>query len=364
MNPPPGNSPWVKDVAPLVVHETNLEAKPENLTDTLTPNHQFFVCNQTRTPQIDLDTYRIQIVGDAIQRPVELSYEDILAMPSRTLGVYLECAGNQRALFEKVMGEQIDGDHWTRWMLGGIGMAEWTGVSLSHVLERAGVLASAVDVNVQGLDTDAPEGGTNRPMPIEKAMDPDTLLVYKMNGEVLPPDHGFPLRVIVPGWIGSNSIKWVGKITVSSSKIWVHRNTNVYVLHGPEWPEEAHSPAKGGAITTLNIKSTLALPWEAQLTEGIQTIRGIARSPHARITKVEWSSDSGKHWHEARLLGSTTKYSLAHFEFTWDAPSGEQALMTRATDEAGNTQPNSIPFNREGYLFNMIYPHPVLVETE
>ncbi len=290
-----------------------------------------------------------------------MSYDEILDLPSHTILVYLECAGSQRGLFEKVMGEQIEGDHWTRWMLGGVGMAEWTGVSLRVILEMAGIKPDAVDVNVQGLDVDAPEGGTNRPMPIEKASELDTILAYKMNGEVLPADHGFPLRMIVPGWIGSNSIKWVNKITVSSSKIWVHRNRDIYVLHGPEWPPEQHSPAKGGPITTQNIKSSLALPWEAVLTEGTQMIRGIARSPHAKIAKVEWSSDAGKHWFEAQLIQPIRKYAWVQFEFSWDAPVGQQALMTRATDETGHTQPMTMPFNEEGYMFNMVYPHPVRV---
>ncbi len=352
---------WRKDTSPFTVHETNLETQPGDLTGVITPNDRFFVCSQTRTPDIDLSTYSVRVEGDGVRRSLQLKYDDVLALPSRTLGVYLECAGNHRALFERVMGEQVDGDHWTRWMLGGVGMAQWTGVSLRTVLEMAGVRPEAVDVNVQGLDTDAPEGGTNRPMPIEKAMDPDTLLVYGMNGEVLPPDHGFPLRVIVPGWIGSNSIKWVGKITVSTSKIWVHRNRDIYVLKGRDWSTESHRPAQGGAITTLKVQSSLALSWETTLNAGRQTLRGIARSPHAPIARVEWSSDGGASWREARLRGPAVKYSLAPFELEWDAPLGRQGLRTRATDTAGNTQPEFVPFNRDGYLFNQVYDHPVTV---
>lgn len=352
---------WRKDTSPFTVHETNLETRPDDLTGVMTPNDRFFVCSQTRTPDIDLSTYSVRIEGDGVRRPFQLTYDEVLALPSRTLGVYLECAGNHRALFERVMGRQVEGDHWTRWMLGGVGMAQWTGVSLRHVLEMAGVRPEAVDVNVQGLDTDAPEGGTNRPMPIDKAMDPDTLLVYGMNGEVLPPDHGFPLRVIVPGWIGSNSIKWVGKITVSTSKIWVHRNRDIYVLKGNDWSAEAHRPAQGGAITTLKVQSSLALSWDATLNPGRQTFRGIARSPHAPIARVEWSCDQGASWQEARLSGPAVKYALVPFEFEWDAPLGLHALRTRATDVDGHSQPISVPFNRDGYLFNQVYDHPVQV---
>lgn len=355
------SSNWVKDTTPFIVHQTNLETKPERLTEFITANDEFFVCNQTKTPRIDPSTYRLKIEGDAVKQSLELSYDEVLSLPSHTVLVYLECAGSQRGLFEKVMGEQIAEDHLTRWMLGGVGMAEWTGVSLRVILERAGIKPDAVDVNIQGLDVDAPEGGTNRPMPVEKALEPDTILAYRMNGELLPADHGFPLRAIVPGWIGSNSIKWVGKITVSASKIWVQRNTELYVLHGPEWPPEDYRPAKGGPITTQNIKSSLALPWEAVLTEGSQIIRGVARSPQAKIAKVEWSSDSGEHWSEARLIQPILEYAWVQFEFSWDAPVGRQTLMTRATDEAGRTQPMMMPFNEQGYMFNRVYPHPVKV---
>lgn len=363
MSDPITEKPWQKDDTPFVIHENNLETRPEHLTGYLTPNQNFFVCTHTQTPVVDPAGYRLKIGGDGVVKPLELGYEAILRLPSRTVIAYLECAGNQRHLFKEVLGETPTSDTFsmTPWLLGGVGNAVWTGVSLKTILELTGLKPEAVDINAKGLDTDAPEGGVNRPLSIEKALDPDTILAYFMNGEPLPPDHGFPLRLVVPGWIGSNSIKWLGSITVSTMKTWVSRNTEHYVFIGPDWPPDEYAPAEGGTITTQNIKSSLSLPWAAELPAGHQVIRGIARSPHAPIARVTWSANGGGNWQEAALIPPNIKYAWVRFELTWEATPGKHFLMTRAFDEAGNVQPMRIPFNREGYLFNMVYPHPVVV---
>ena len=348
---------WVKDTTRFRVLNTCLEPPIESQFEDVTPNALFFVCNDASTARVDLSTYRLRVEGDAVERPLSLTYDEVLALPQRSILVYLECAGNQRNLFDKVLGREV-GD--IQWLLGGVGMAEWTGVSLRDVLNLAGVKPNAVDVNVIGLDSDATEGGVRRPMPIEKAVDPYTLLAFAMNGETLPPDHGFPLRAIVPGWVGANSVKWVGSIVVSSEKLWVHRTTKQYVMKGPEWPAERFAPADGGPITTQNVKSSLILPWPALLKAGPQLIHGLARSPFAKIAKVDWSADGGDTWLEARVADPIAEYAWTRFEFDWDAPPGNHALMTRAVDESGNGQPDSLPINERGYLFNMIYPHPVI----
>ena len=210
------------------------------------------------------------------------------------------------------------------------------------------------------MDSGSPEGGVSRPIPIETALDDDTLLAYFMNGEPLTADHGFPIRLLVPGWIGSNSVKWVGRITVSSQEIWVNRNTQNYVFIGPDWPVEKYLPAKGAPITTQNIKSSLALGWNAELPAGKHTLRGVARSP-SQIVKVEWSDNKGEVWQEARLLDPRLRHAWVRFEFEWEAASGQRSIMTRAYDGAGNVQPMRIPFNEEGYLFNAVYKHPIKV---
>jgi sulfane dehydrogenase subunit SoxC len=358
--PAPDGEPngFAKDPSPFIPRGTNLETRLELLDGWITPNELFFVRNNSPlSPRIDAGTWRLRVQGDAILEPLELTIDEIRKMPSRTVPAYIECAGNGRSLFDLIMGQPASGGEW---ITGGVSMATWTGVPLSHILELAGIQANAFHVNIQGLDEEAPEGGFQRPMTVEKAMHPDTIMAYVMNGDELPVDHGYPLRAVVPGWVGSNSIKWAGTITVSSEPIYVRNNTTSYVLEGPEWPPEQFAPAIGEPVTEQSIKSALALPWEAELQAGPQMIRGFAYGP-GTIQRVEWSEDSGQSWQEARVISPQLDNAWVRFEFEWDAPAGATGLMTRAYDTQGNTQPDSIPFNQQGYLFNMLYDHPLTV---
>lgn len=345
--------PWVKDPSPFIRHPTNLETRLEDLDGFLTPKELFFVRNHAPTPRIDAESYRLRIEGDSIKRPVDLSYDDLLRLPSQTVVSYLECAGNWRGLYPTVMGQTASGGQWNR---GAVGCATWSGVSVASVLEVAGVKPNAVDVNLFGLD----DGAFNRPMPVEKALDADTILAYTMNGLELPPDHGYPIRAVVPGWAGSNSVKWVGRIEVTAEKQWVKNNTTSYVLIGPEWPAEEYEPAEGAPITTLNVKSTLALPWPAEVAAGERRLRGFAYSPNGRIRQVEWSVDKGE-WRQASLIPPVLERAWVRFELTWTAKPGEHVVRVRATDARGNAQPMSQPANRKGYLLNVVLPHPVTV---
>ena len=187
------------------------------------PNELFFVRNHTRTPRIDLSTWHLKVEGSGVRRPLELSYEALRSMPSVSVIRTIECAGNGRSFFEKAYGKKAQG---TQWKLGAIGVAEWTGVRLRDVLERAGLKRTAKDVMPEGLD----DLKVRRPMSVAKAMAADTILAYAMNGEPLPPDHGSPVRVLVPGWIGVANIKWVGHIEVSEEALFSHWNTDTYII--------------------------------------------------------------------------------------------------------------------------------------
>lgn len=345
---------WDKDPGPFIQHSTNLETRLESVRGLITPNELFFVRNHTATPRIDPATYRLRIEGDAIDRTVELTYDELLALPSRSTIAYIECAGNGRGFFTRVFDRPAEGG---QWLTGGVGCAAWTGPTLASVLELAGVRPNAVDVSLIGLDQVTFE----RPMSSDKALDPNTLLVHTMNGEALPADHGFPIRAFVPGWVGSNSVKWLGRIVVSSSKVWVKTNTTSYVLVGPEWPAEQYAPAQGAPVTTQNVKSALALPWPARVEPGRQTIRGFAYSPHGPIESVEWSDDAGENWHPATLTSPALPLAWRLFDFAWDARPGAHALMVRATDARGDRQPERVAFNQKGYLFNAPVPHPIEV---
>lgn len=177
--------------------------------------------------------------------------------------------------------------------------------------------------------------------------------------------------MLAPGWVGSASIKWLGRIVVSTKQLWTRNNTSSYTLIGDDYPPEGEAPGK--VVSTQTIKSALALPWPADLTAGLQRIHGYAHSPAGPIARVEWSLDAGQTWRNATALepripsarlqrnDSAFKYAWARFGLTWRAQPGDFTIMTRATDAAGNTQPEKIPFNEKGYLFNQPLPHPIRV---
>ncbi|WP_419931352.1 sulfite oxidase [Candidatus Poriferisodalis sp.] len=348
-------APWFKDPAPFIVHGTKgLESRLENLDGVITPHRYFFVRNNSVSLDVDLDGWSLSIEGDAVARPMALSYDEVTAMKSRTLEAYLECAGNHRAMFDLVNGQAAKGD---QWKTGAVGNADWTGVPLADVLRAAGIDEDAVSVLLIGMDVDSPEAGFRRVIPVEAAMHPDTLLVHGMNGEPLPRDHGFPLRALVPGWVGSTSIKWLSRIVISSKQQWARNNTTSYVLIGDDYPPEGE--AVGQVVTTQSIKSALALPWPAEIDTGTHRIGGYAHSPAGRIAEVEWSDDGGGMWQRAELIGPQARLGWVRFEFDWEAPAGMHTVMTRATDVTGNTQPDQVPFNEKGYLFNQPLPHPI-----
>lgn len=351
-------SAWFKDTTPFIAHDDgkSLEARLEHMDALITPDRYFFVRNNSVSLEVDVDAWRLSIEGDAIANPRTFTYDDIRQLPSRTLVCYLECAGNHRAMFGLVQGRQAKG---TQWMTGGVSNGEWAGVPLRDVLTQAGIADDAVSVLLIGLDTESPEQGFRRVLPVAKALHPDTLLAYSLNGEDLPRDHGFPLRALVPGWVGSSNVKWLGRIVVSKERLWTRNNTTSYVLIGDDYAPEGQAPGK--VTTTQVIKSALALPWPATLPAQRHQIHGFAHSPDGPIRRVEWSLDSGSTWHEAAVLEPQVQYSWARFDFEWDARPGNYTVMTRATDAAGNIQPDQVPFNEKGYLFNQPVPHPVSV---
>lgn len=333
---------------------TNAETLWEAFRDSgyLTPASLFFVRNHTRTPTIDPDTYRLTVSGSGVRRPLSLRYDELLRLPAVYAVKAIECAGNGRSFFGTQQGFTPPG---TQWRLGAIGVGAWKGVRLSHVLELAGLKRSAVDVQPEGLD---PEVGTSghvrRAIPIEKALD-DVLLVYELNGKPLPPDHGFPVRVLVPGWIGIANIKWVGHIEVSETPLLSAWNTTQYRMFGEDYPDEP-------VLTTQVVKSALELPFPATLQRGWQVLTGRSWSAHGAIKRVDVSFDGGRKWWPA-LINPLTNLPEAwtQWSFFWPAAPGNYKLKVRATDTRGNVQPTEVPNNDLGYLFGAVVDHPVSV---
>jgi DMSO/TMAO reductase YedYZ molybdopterin-dependent catalytic subunit len=284
---------------------------------------------------------------------MELTYDELVSLPSVSVIRYVECAGNGRSFFAAVHGKKADG---TQWKLGAIGVAEWTGVPLVEVLNRAGVKKSARDVMPEGLD----DLKVRRPMPITKALEEDTLLVYAMNGQPLPPDHGFPVRALLPGWIGIASIKWVGRVEVSEKPLFSAWNTDTYVLIGPDY--KAEPPSKGPVLSNQDLKSALELPWDGEVSAARRLVRGRSWSPFGKIAKMEYSLDQGKKWQPARLREPNIARAWARWDFDWEPKPGKHTIRVRATDEKGNTQPDQVPFNQQGYLYNAMVDHPLEVK--
>ncbi len=333
---------------------TNRETLWEALKGTgyLTPSSHFFVRNHTRTPLLDLATYRLRIHGTGVRRPLALRYEDVLAMRSVTRTKAIECAGNARSYFVTQQGEpQTPG---TQWRLGAIGVAQWTGVPLGDILDRAGLRRTAVDVLPEGLDDpiNATDGRVRRPLSIEKALD-DVLVVHSMNGDPLPEDHGFPLRLLVPGWIGVANIKWLGRIEVSETPLFSAWNTTQYRLFGDAHPD---SPP----LTTQGVKSAFELPYAATLTPGWHLLTGRSWSAHGRIRKVEVRFDGGRWW-PAVLDRRNEPQAWVRWSIPWNARTGAHVLEARATDQRGNTQPATTTYNTLGYLFDAVVRHSVTV---
>ncbi|MFH8619290.1 sulfite oxidase [Streptomyces sp. NPDC017979] len=355
----------VKPLPPDVftVRGTNAETRTDAFRGTglLTPAERFFVRNHTSTPRLSERDWKLTVWGTGLRgrSPVEFDYGRLRSLPSVTRTAVVECAGNGRSYFASQQGEQVSGTPWT---LGAIGAARWRGVRLRDVLELAGASPSAVAVMPRGLDDEFVTDGVNlgrvrRPLPLAKAVD-DVILAYEMNGEPLPYDHGFPVRVVVPSWIGIASVKWVGDIEVSETPLDSPWTTRFYRLFGAGHPPEGSAP-----LTRQTLKSAFELAPGAQLAAGREhLLTGRAWSAAAPVQRVEVSVDGGAQWSAARLCDVPRPDGWVRWALPWRPErTGPGHLLSRTTDLAGNVQPARTAHNTQGYLFDAVVRHPVTV---
>jgi DMSO/TMAO reductase YedYZ molybdopterin-dependent catalytic subunit len=337
----------------------NLEMPFEKLSGFITPTDQFYVRTHFPIPKIDKGKWRLRVEGE-VERPFELGYDDLLKLESRTMPVTLECAGNNRIFLEpKVKGVQ--------WSLGAVGNADWTGVPLSILLERAGVKANAQEVILEGADSGkledpkSPSGELRfaRSIPLTKART-DVLLAYKMNDAELTPEHGFPLRAIVPGWYAMASIKWLERIIVTNKSFAGYYQTLDYAY----W-ERRGDLAELVPLSKMQIKAQIAQPIEGEIfpANSKVRIRGAAWTGDGEITKVELSTDGGSNWNPAKLIDKAVPNAWRLWKFDWQTPSkpGKQTLVARATDSRGRTQPAKRDPDRGTYMINHLLP--IIVEV-
>jgi DMSO/TMAO reductase YedYZ molybdopterin-dependent catalytic subunit len=362
--PARADGPILKPLPPewFTVLGTNAETRFEALKGTgyLTPVERFFVRDHTATPLIEATTWRLRIFGSGLRgAPLELSYDQLRALPSTELTCAIECAGNGRSFYGTQQGTPAPG---SQWKLGAIGVARWRGVLLRDLLELAGIRRRhAVDLMPEGLDATVvvngvDQGHVRRPLPVDKALR-DVLVAYDMNGAPLLPDHGFPARLVVPGWIGIANIKWLGQIEVADHPLFSFWNTTQYRLTGPTYPPD--SPP----ITNQVVKSAFELPFPATLPAGVpQVLTGRSWSGHRRIRRVDVSLDGGATWKRARLGDVDEPKAWVQWQVDWTPPApGSYAVLARATDGGGRVQPDAVPFNDGGYLFWAVVRHPVTV---
>ncbi|WP_405009036.1 sulfite oxidase [Kitasatospora sp. NBC_01539] len=362
----PGPVPGIVKPLPaewFVPRGTNAEMRWDAVPGTglHTPNERFFVRNHTATPLIEQASWRLRVHGSGLRGGgAEFSLADLHRLPSHRLSALVECAGNGRSFYASQQGQAVPGTPWT---LGGVGSAEWRGVRLGDLLRRAGLTHGAVDVMPSGLDAEyrgadgVSLGRVRRPLPIGKAVD-DVLVAYAMNGAPLPADHGAPARLVVPGWVGIASIKWLGEIEVSDQPLYSPWNTDFYRLFGPDHPEGGSAP-----LTTQVVKSAFELGRGAVLApDRVHRLEGRSWSGTAPVREVEVSTDGGQVWRRARLRDVPRRHGWTRWSLDWrPAAPGPYELLARATDRAGHTQPDTAVFNREGYLFGAVVRHPVTV---
>jgi DMSO/TMAO reductase YedYZ molybdopterin-dependent catalytic subunit len=336
----------------------NLEMPFEKLQSFITPTESFYVRTHFPIPKIDRDEWWLHVEGE-VEKPFAINYEELLKLESLTLPVTLECAGNNRNFLEpKVKGVQ--------WGLGAVGTAEWTGVPLPILLDRAVVRPTAREVILEGADggkLDDPKGPRGelrfaRSVPLEKAR--NVLLAYKMNNVDLPPEHGFPLRAIVPGWYAMASIKWLQRLIVIDKPFTGYFQTLDYAF----WKRRGDMVERV-PLSEMQTKAEIARPVKGEIVSANSDVRvqGAAWATNGQITKVELSTDGGSTWNDAKLLGEAKPNAWQLWEFNWKTPAatGKQTLVARATDSRGRTQPAERDPDRGTYMINHLLPIEVEV---
>jgi DMSO/TMAO reductase YedYZ molybdopterin-dependent catalytic subunit len=331
----------------------DLEMPPSGFSDYITPIERFFVRTHVYVPTFNASEWRLKVEGE-VATPLTLTMEDLKKLPSVELVSVLECAGNGRGFYEpSVPGLQ--------WGNGAVGNGRWRGARLVDVLKRAGIKDSAREILFDGADVPLramPD--FQRSIPVTKAFDGNTLLAYDMNDETLPVKHGFPLRLVAPGWAGDSWVKWLTSVRVLDKEhdgFWMK---SAYRHPGkPVAPGSAVAPEQMQPVTSLSVKSVVAAPLDgAQLAARTPlTIRGVAWSGDAApVTAVDVSVDGGRSWKPARLRqNQRTEFGWRQWELNW-TPARESyyTILARARDAVGNTQPLDQEWNPSGYAWNVV----------
>lgn len=333
----------------------NSETPLSDVQSWVTPNRLFFVRSHFDVPEIQLNDWRLTI-GGCVERPFELDWNALNELPQRSVFATVECAGNGRSFLEP----RVEG---VQWGAGAVGHAEWTGVPLKLVLQQVGLQSDVIEIICEGADSgiehDHPEPMPfARSIPLDKALHPDTLLALRMNGELLEPGHGYPVRLLVPGWYGVSSVKWLTGIEAVNSEFQGYFQTVKYTIQ--------RLTGRGNqteSVGAMPVKSEIIRPQsQAELGIGTNRLFGLAWAGEDAVAAVEVSVDGGHSWNRAELIGPQAPYSWNLWEYLWEVVvPAEYTLLSRAISEGGQVQPTKHDAGRGGYLINFSRPVPVLV---
>ncbi len=333
----------------------NSETPVDALSNWITPNESFYVRNHFDSPELEPDGWTLGISG-WVEREIRLTQGDLEQMPQASLVATLECAGNGRSFLEgKVPGVQ--------WGAGAVGNAEWSGVQARLLLESAGIEDGALEVVFEGADSGV-EGGSEgavrfaRSLPLDMALHPDTLIALRMNGEPLATEHGFPARLVVPGWYGVASVKWLRALRVVDAPYRGFFQSVKYTVR--------RKTARGISEDVVGMmlpKSEIIRPRPGDcVAEGTRLVEGIAWAGPEAVAAVELSCDGGDSWRRAELVGPQHRYSWTRWRYAWEPPGqGVYSLLARAISASGEIQPSRHNPLHGGYHVNFSRPLEITV---
>ena len=341
---------------------TNLETPLDQVDSYFTPTELFYIRSHFPAPRLDPASYQLRVDG-AVRNPLTLSYKQLRDMPSETRVAALECAGNSRVfLVPQVAGAQ--------WELGAVGNAEWTGVPLAALLERAGLEEDACEIVLEAADRGTPAEPPVPPGPIsyarslprDKAIQREVLIAYHMNGRDLPLDHGYPVRAVVAGYYGMASVKWLTHVHAVREPFRGYWQTSDYGY----WDYLDGKPVRR-ALGEMKLKSEVTRPrvYETLPPNQVYTVSGAAWAGETEVTGIAVSTDGGQTWAEAEFLDPVQRYAWRRWKFDWLTPKkpGRYTLLSRAKDANGNVQPDKHDPNYGTYVINHPLPIEVFVDV-
>jgi sulfite oxidase len=336
---------------------------PVSADHLVTPVDEFFIRSHAPTPEIDPRTWRLEVEG-LVDRPRSFSLEDLAAYPRHEVTATLVCAGLRRD--EYLALGPVAGE--LPWGPEPISTGRWTGVRLREVLQAVGVSPGATHVEFIGLDRVERQGrqfGFGGSVELAKALAPEVLLATELNGAPLPPAHGFPVRVVVPGWIGARSVKWLGRIVLRDAPSDNYFQSRAYRVQRETNPADPRDVSAGIAMSAAPLNAVVLEPTRDQVVPaGRVRVRGWAMGSGGRpVTRVEVSGDGGHSWSAAGLTAGDVPWTWSLWEAELSLPPGPQSVMVRATDSSGESQPETVgeTWNVKGYGNNAWHRVPVQV---